>query len=429
MRAHSLAAVEHLAGLRGTPCTKALKPAARSRNGNVEDAVVWALGARGKIRSRSPGSAGRRKRAHRPAEPVRHHARPVRPDRRHLVRAGRACAVGARRHADRRDRGAGCGQRTGTGLRARRIMARCSAGARRRHHRRRARRQSVRPAPDQGGRRARPFPRRDGRVRPRRDLQVGRPGGEERHRLRPLQAAGRLLRHARRHDRCHDQDAAARRDRGHDPARASTTRQAAAAMAEAHGIVLRRVGRGASAGGVAPQFAALQRTARSRRSGSKALRPRSRIARACSPHCSSPFGGDRRSGERARARSGARSATCTPFAGEAADRPVWRVSTAPSRARASRLGRRPGGDVLRLGRRAALDGVAAFGRCRQRSPSAAQSQAAGGHATLIRAPAAIRAAVAVFEPQDAGVAALTRRVKDSFDPKGILNPGRMWAGV
>jgi glycolate oxidase FAD binding subunit len=53
----------------------------------------------------------------------------------------------------------------------------------------------------------------------------------------------------------------------------------------------------------------------------------------------------------------------------------------------------------------------------------------GGHATLIRAPAAIRAAVAVFEPQDEGVAALTRRVKDSFDPKGILNPGRMWAGV
>jgi len=53
----------------------------------------------------------------------------------------------------------------------------------------------------------------------------------------------------------------------------------------------------------------------------------------------------------------------------------------------------------------------------------------GGHATLIRAPAAVRAALDVFEPQDKGVAALTRRVKDSFDPKGVLNPGRMWAGV
>jgi glycolate oxidase FAD binding subunit len=24
---------------------------------------------------------------------------------------------------------------------------------------------------------------------------------------------------------------------------------------------------------------------------------------------------------------------------------------------------------------------------------------------------------------------LTKRVKESFDPKGVLNPGRMWAGI
>src|SRR3954454_307626 len=53
----------------------------------------------------------------------------------------------------------------------------------------------------------------------------------------------------------------------------------------------------------------------------------------------------------------------------------------------------------------------------------------GGHATVIRAPAAIRAAVPVFEPQDAALAALTKRVKESFDPKGVLGPGRMYAGV
>jgi glycolate oxidase FAD binding subunit len=35
----------------------------------------------------------------------------------------------------------------------------------------------------------------------------------------------------------------------------------------------------------------------------------------------------------------------------------------------------------------------------------------------------------VFEPQPPALAALTKRVKDSFDPTGILNPGRMWAGV
>jgi glycolate oxidase FAD binding subunit len=53
----------------------------------------------------------------------------------------------------------------------------------------------------------------------------------------------------------------------------------------------------------------------------------------------------------------------------------------------------------------------------------------GGHATLIRAPAAVRASVDVFEPQEPGIAALSKRVKESFDPKGVLNPGRLWAGV
>ncbi len=91
-------------------------------------------------------------------------------------------------------------------------------GARRpRHHRRRARHQSRRSAPHPGRRRARSLPRRDGGVGPRRDLQVRRPGGQERHRLRPLQAARRLLGDARGDDRRHDQDAAAAGERGDDP--------------------------------------------------------------------------------------------------------------------------------------------------------------------------------------------------------------------
>jgi glycolate oxidase FAD binding subunit len=53
----------------------------------------------------------------------------------------------------------------------------------------------------------------------------------------------------------------------------------------------------------------------------------------------------------------------------------------------------------------------------------------GGHATLVRAPAAVRAAIAVFEPQSGALAGVSKRVKESFDPKGVLNPGRMWAGV
>ncbi len=47
----------------------------------------------------------------------------------------------------------------------------------------------------------------------------------------------------------------------------------------------------------------------------------------------------------------------------------------------------------------------------------------------MRAPAELRAAVPVFQPQDPAMAALTTRVKDSFDPKRVLNPGRMYAGV
>lgn len=53
--------------------------------------------------------------------------------------------------------------------------------------------------------------------------------------------------------------------------------------------------------------------------------------------------------------------------------------------------------------------------------------ASGGHATLIRASAETRATVDVFHPQPAALAALTRRVKASFDPAQILERGRMRA--
>ncbi|PZF76624.1 glycolate oxidase subunit GlcE [Aestuariivirga litoralis] len=52
-----------------------------------------------------------------------------------------------------------------------------------------------------------------------------------------------------------------------------------------------------------------------------------------------------------------------------------------------------------------------------------------GHGTLVRAPEATRAAVNVFQPQEAALAALSARVKDAFDPRHILNPGRMYRGL
>lgn len=114
-----------------------------------------------------------------------------------------------------------------------------------------------------------------------------------------------------------------------------------------------------------------------------------------------------------------------PFAGD--DRVIWRISAAPSRGHeiAAAIGEGEyfydwAGGLIWLALRSLHDG----GASRVRS-----ALAGNGHATLIRAPAGLRASVAVFEPQTQGLAALTRRVKESFDPKGVLGPGRMIAGV
>jgi glycolate dehydrogenase FAD-binding subunit len=128
----------------------------------------------------------------------------------------------------------------------------------------------------------------------------------------------------------------------------------------------------------------------------------------------------------------------TPFAADAASAsagqpasPLWRISTAPGR----------GAEVAAMIATSAQAQMffdwaggliwAMLGACDDAGAALVRRAvgAAGGHATLIRAPASARAAIDVFAPQDAAVAALTKRVKESFDPKGVLNPGRMWAGV
>jgi glycolate oxidase FAD binding subunit len=50
---------------------------------------------------------------------------------------------------------------------------------------------------------------------------------------------------------------------------------------------------------------------------------------------------------------------------------------------------------------------------------------AGGHAMLLRGSEELRRNVDVFHPAKSGVAALNERVRNSFDPKKILNRGRM----
>jgi len=52
-----------------------------------------------------------------------------------------------------------------------------------------------------------------------------------------------------------------------------------------------------------------------------------------------------------------------------------------------------------------------------------------GHATLVRASPGVRQVIDVFQPLDAGLAALSAGLKATFDPAGILNPGRMYAAL
>lgn len=111
---------------------------------------------------------------------------------------------------------------------------------------------------------------------------------------------------------------------------------------------------------------------------------------------------------------------------------VWRLSTAPSRGPelAGVLGR------LIAGARWYFDwggGLVWLACPADGDAGAAAIRAAvhqyGGHATLVRGPAEVRAAVDVFEPLSEPVRRLTTGIKAAFDPAGILNPGRMYAGV
>ena len=122
--------------------------------------------------------------------------------------------------------------------------------------------------------------------------------------------------------------------------------------------------------------------------------------------------------------------TVKPFTGEAARaRPLWRISLPPARGHELAGAITPAAQMFYDW----AGGLVWVAMPFAEEPDAAAVRGAvariGGHATLIRAPAAVRAAVEVFAPEPPGLAALAKRVKESFDPKGVLNPGRMWAGV
>jgi glycolate oxidase FAD binding subunit len=119
-----------------------------------------------------------------------------------------------------------------------------------------------------------------------------------------------------------------------------------------------------------------------------------------------------------------------PFAVEAArSRPLWRISVAPAKGHEIAAAITPAAQMFYDWAGGLIWVAMPFAAEPDAAAIRAATAALGGHATLVRAPTAVRAAMDVFAPEEPALQALTRRVKESFDPKAVLNPGRMWAGV
>jgi glycolate oxidase FAD binding subunit len=107
--------------------------------------------------------------------------------------------------------------------------------------------------------------------------------------------------------------------------------------------------------------------------------------------------------------------------------PVWRIVCPPASGGAlgQALARDAGGDVIYDWGGGLIWTALPPKRDAQAALVRSRVEAAGGHATLIRASAEVRRNIDVFQPQPSGLAALATRVRQSFDPKNILNRGRL----
>jgi glycolate oxidase FAD binding subunit len=107
--------------------------------------------------------------------------------------------------------------------------------------------------------------------------------------------------------------------------------------------------------------------------------------------------------------------------------PVWRIVCPPASGGAlgQALARDTGGDVIYDWGGGLIWTALPPKRDAQAALVRSRVEAAGGHATLIRASDEVRRNIDVFQPQPRGLAALAERVRQSFDPKNILNRGRL----
>jgi glycolate oxidase FAD binding subunit len=107
--------------------------------------------------------------------------------------------------------------------------------------------------------------------------------------------------------------------------------------------------------------------------------------------------------------------------------PVWRIVCPPASGGAlgHRLSQETGGDVFYDWGGGLICAALPPKPDAQAAVVRRHVDAVGGHATLVRASDELRRNVDVFHPQPVGLAALSERVRQSFDPKRILNRGRM----
>ncbi|PDT77810.1 FAD-binding protein [Bradyrhizobium sp. C9] len=110
--------------------------------------------------------------------------------------------------------------------------------------------------------------------------------------------------------------------------------------------------------------------------------------------------------------------------------PVWRIVCPPASGGAlgQALSRATGGEVIYDWGGGLIWAAVPQSADAQAALIRGQVEAVGGHATLIRATEDVRRAIDVFQPQPAGLAALGERVRASFDPRSVLNRGRMMRG-
>lgn len=106
---------------------------------------------------------------------------------------------------------------------------------------------------------------------------------------------------------------------------------------------------------------------------------------------------------------------------------IWRVSVRPSNGPAAVAALETAGARCFLDWGGGLVWVAGAVTLHDRVMAVAR--AGRGTWTVLHAPEPMRAAVDVVPPEAAALARITRRVKAAMDPGGILNPGRLYAGV